>query len=74
MNNLGTSAAEDRRYDELRLERKELYFEAIPYLVQAIDIDSNNFQAAKTLSNIYSATGDDVNAKKYRELAESIEK
>ena len=71
MNNLGTSAADDRRYDELRLERKELYFEAIPYLEQAIGIDSNNFQAAKTLSNIYSATGDDVNAKKYRALAES---
>jgi tetratricopeptide (TPR) repeat protein len=64
MNNLGTSAADDRRYDELRLERKEIYFEAIPYLEQAIDIDSNNFQAARTLSNIYSATGDDVNAKK----------
>ena len=74
MNNLGTSAADDRRYDELRLERKELYFEAIPYLEQAIDIDSNNFQAARTLSNIYSATGDDVNAKKYRELADSMAK
>ena len=73
MNNLGTSAADDRRYDELRLERKELYFEAIPYLEQVIDIDSNNFQAARTLSNIYSATGDDVNAKKYRELANSLE-
>jgi tetratricopeptide (TPR) repeat protein len=73
MNNLGTSAADDRRYDELRLERKEIYFEAIPYLEQAIDIDSNNFQAARTLSNIYSATGDDVNAKKYRELANRLE-
>tara|TARA_Y100000385_G_scaffold171148_1_gene177300 strand:- start:603 stop:1853 length:1251 start_codon:yes stop_codon:yes gene_type:complete len=74
MNNLGTSSADNRRYDELRLERKEIYFEAIPYLEQAFDIDSNNFQAAKTLSNIYSATGDDVNAKKYRELAESVVK
>ena len=73
MNNLGTSAADDRRYDELRLERKELYFEAIPYLEQAIDIDSNNFQAARTLSNIYSATGDDAKAKEYRNLANSLE-
>ena len=73
MNNLGTSAADDRRYDELRLERKELYFEAIPYLEQAIDIDSNNFQAARTLSNIYSATGDDAKAKEYRDLANSLE-
>jgi len=74
MNNLGTSAADDRRYDELRLERKELYFEAIPYLKQAIDIDSNNFQAARTLSNIYSATGDDAKAKEYRDLANSLKK
>ena len=73
MNNLGTSAADDRRYDELRLERKELYFEAIPYLEQVIDIDSNNFQAARTLSNIYSATGDDAKAKEYRDLANSLE-
>ena len=73
MNNLGTSAADDRRYDELRLERKEIYFEAIPYLEQAIDIDSNNFQAARTLSNIYSATGDDAKAKEYRNLANSLE-
>ena len=72
MNNLGTSAADDLRYDELRLKRKKLYSQAIPYLERAITVDSNNFQAAKTLSNIYSATGDDVNAKKYRELAESI--
>ena len=73
MNNLGTSASDDRRYDELRLERKKLYFEAIPYLEQAIEIDSNNFQAARTLSNIYSATGDDAKAKEYRDLANSLE-
>ena len=64
MNNLGNSAADDRRYDLLRAKRKDLYFEAIPYLEQAIGIDSSNYQAAKTLSNIYSATGDDINAKK----------
>jgi tetratricopeptide (TPR) repeat protein len=73
MNNLGTSAADDRRYDELRLERKELYFEAIPYLEQAIGIDSNNFQAAKTLSNIYSATGNDAKAKEYKDMADRLQ-
>ena len=72
MNNLGNSAADDRRYDLLRAKRKDLYFEAIPYLEQAIAIDSNNYQAAKTLSNIYSATGDDINAKKYREISDGL--
>ncbi|MEC8536870.1 MAG: tetratricopeptide repeat protein, partial [Bacteroidota bacterium] len=72
MNNLGNSAADDRRYDLLRAKRKDLYFEAIPYLEQAIGIDSSNYQAAKTLSNIYSATGDDINAKKYREISDGL--
>lgn len=73
MNNLGTSAADDRRYDELREERKQLYYEAIPYLEKALVSDSSNVQAAKTLSNIFSATGDDAKAKEYRDLANSLE-
>ena len=73
MNNLGTSAADDRRYDELRAERNQLYLDAIPYLENALRADSNNFQAAKTLSNIFSATGNDAKAKEYKELADSLE-
>ena len=73
MNNLGTSAADDRRYDELREERKQLYYEAIPYLEKALVSDPSNIQAAKTLSNIFSATGDDAKAKEYRDLANSLE-
>jgi len=73
MNNLGTSAADDRRYDELREERNQLYLDAIPYLENALKADPNNFQAAKTLSNIFSANGDDANAKKYKEMADSLE-
>ena len=73
MNNLGTSAADDRRYDELREERKQLYYEAIPYLEKALVADPSNIQAAKTLSNIFSATGDDAKAKEYRDFANSLE-
>lgn len=72
MNNLGNSAADDRRYDELRAKRNQLYLQAIPYLESALEIDGSNFQAAKTLSNIFSATGDDANAKKYKKLADSL--
>jgi tetratricopeptide (TPR) repeat protein len=72
MNNLGTSAADDRRYNQLRDERNNLYIDAIPYLEEALKIDPSNFNAAKTLSNIFSATGDDVNAKKYRDIADSL--
>lgn len=73
MNNLGTSAADDRRYDELREERNQLYLDAIPYLEQALAADPANFQAAKTLSNIFSATGNDAKAKEYKDMADRLQ-
>ncbi len=70
---LGSSAADDRKYDQFKAERNQLYLDAIPYLENAIGIDSTNFQAAKTLSNIYSATGDSEKYKEFKALAESLE-
>ena len=58
MNGLGTSKADDKRYDELREERQNLYKEAVPYLTKALDINSKNINAAKTLMNIYSILGE----------------
>ncbi len=58
MNNLGTSAADDKKYDELKAKRQQVYKDAIPYLKAALETDPNNLQAAKTLMNIYSAVGD----------------
>jgi tetratricopeptide (TPR) repeat protein len=58
MNGLGTSKKDDLRYDELRIMRQDVYKEAIPYLVKAIEIDPKNLSAVKTLHNIYGVTGD----------------
>ena len=58
MNGLGTSKADDKRYDELREERQNLYKEAVPYLTKALDINPKNINAAKTLMNIYSILGE----------------
>ena len=73
MNNLGSSAADDRKYDELKAKRNQLYTDAIPYLESAISIDKSNYQAAKTLSNIYSAVGNTAKYKEYKELADTLE-
>ena len=59
MNGLGSSKKDDLRYDELKEMRQQVYKDAIPYLEDALNTDDNNIQAAKTLMNIYSATGDD---------------
>ena len=40
MNSLGSSAADDRKYDELKAKRNQLYLDAIPYLESAFGIDS----------------------------------
>ncbi|WP_166961486.1 tetratricopeptide repeat protein [Yeosuana marina] len=73
MNSLGTSKADNLRYDELREKRQGLYEEAVPYLEKALDIDSKNLSAAKTLMNIYSVTGETAKYKTMKAKVESIE-
>ena len=63
MNGLGSSAADDKRYDELKNARQQLYKDAIPYLTAILEVDPNNLSAAKTLMNIYSAIDDMPNFK-----------
>lgn len=70
MNGLGTSKADDKRYDELREERQSIYKEAVPYLSKALEIDSKNISAAKTLMNIYSILGE---TDKYNDLKANVE-
>ena len=73
MNALGSSAADDRKYDELKAKRNQLYLDAIPYLESAFGIDSGNYQAAKTLANIYSAVGDTDKFKEFKAISDALE-
>lgn len=73
MNGLGTSSADNKRYDELRDKRQELYKDAIPYLNQALEIAPKNINAAKTLMNIYSILGETDKYKAMKEKVEAIE-
>lgn len=73
MNSLGSSAADDRKYDELKAKRNQLYLDAIPYLESAFGIDPSNYQAARTLANIYSAVGDSDKYKEYKAISDILE-
>lgn len=73
MNTLGSSAADDRKYDELKIKRQEVYKSAIPYLLAALETEPNNIQAAKTLMNIYSAIGETAKYKALKEKVDIIE-
>ena len=70
MNGLGTSKADNKRYDELREQRQGLYREAIPYLTKALEINSKSLSAAKTLMNIYSILGE---TDKYKSMKEKVD-
>ena len=59
MNGLGTSAADDRRYEELKTKRKELYLEVLPLLESAIKTKTDNLELVRTLMNLYSQLGQD---------------
>ena len=73
MNKLGNSAADNRRYDELKDKRSELYRSAVPYLQKALELKKNNIDAARTLMNIYSALGETDKFKEMRTKVEEME-
>ena len=72
MNGLGNSAADNKRYDELKERRKGVYQEAIPYLSKVLEVEPDNVQVARTLMNIYSAIGDTTNQKKLQALVAAL--
>lgn len=73
MNALGSSAADNKKYDELKAQRTKLYEDAIPYLETTLKLRPTDLQAAKTLVNIYSAIGDTAKHKEMKAKVEALE-
>lgn len=69
MNSLGNSAADNKRYDELKQEREELYHSAVPYLEKLLTINPSNIDAVRTLMNIYGTLGEQD---KFMEMKEKL--
>lgn len=65
MNSLGNTAADNKRYDELKKERQRIQSETLPYLERAYKINANNAEVVRTLMNIYGQLGNDA---KYQEM------
>ena len=57
MNSLGMSNDDNYRYIQLKMDRHNVYTEALPYLERIIELQPKNLDVAKTLMNIYSNTG-----------------
>jgi len=69
MNSLGTSRADNLKYDKLKESRENLYKQTIPILKDLIDIN-NNIEAIRTLMNIYGTLGDNEGFMKMKALVE----
>ncbi|MGJ8593831.1 MAG: tetratricopeptide repeat protein [Aquaticitalea sp.] len=70
MNALGTSSADNKKYDQYKEQRTQLYKEAIPYLETTLKIRPKNIEAAKTLMNIYSSLGETA---KFKEMKAKVD-
>ena len=73
MNKLGTSSADDKKYNELKESRTQLYKDAIPYLETAFKNEPKNLSAARTLMNIYSQIDDQPNFKLMQAKVDALE-
>ena len=69
MNSLGTSRADNLKYDKLKESRENLYKQTIPILKDLIDIN-NNIEAIRTLMNIYGTIGDNTGYMEMKNLLE----
>ncbi|WGF91954.1 tetratricopeptide repeat protein [Aequorivita marisscotiae] len=73
MNSLGNSAADNKRYDELKKIRENSYKDALPYLEKANAINPSNQNVLKYLMNIYSQIGEDAKYKAVKAKLEALE-
>lgn len=62
MNELGMSEEDNKRYEELGEERKEIYKQAVPHLEKVIEADPDNVNAIRTAINIYNQLGEEEKA------------
>ena len=62
------------RYDELKSQKEELYIKAIQYIEKVLNIDSSNVSILKKMSQMLSALDRSEESKKYKDLADSLDK
>ena len=73
MNSLGTSAADNKKYDELGKERQEVYSEALPHLRAVLENNPDNIEAARTMMNIYYQLNEPDKAEEMKQRVADLE-
>lgn len=55
MNKLGTTPAENKKYEALKKQREDIMKSAIPYLEKVVQLNPSNEEAGRTLLGVYRA-------------------
>ena len=72
MNSLGTSRADNVRYDELKELRENLYLQCVPILKQLVDLNQN-IEGVRTLMNIFGTLGDNQGYMEMKNLLDQLD-
>ena len=72
MNNLGTSKADQQRYDQLNTEINDLFAEALPYFEKAETMDPDDRNTLIALKEIYARQNDFEKSNAYKDRLESL--
>ena len=73
MNSLGTSKKDNLRYDELKIEREDLYRDCVPLLEELLKVSPTNIDALNTLKNIYGVLGNNEAFMKIKAKIEELQ-
>lgn len=73
MNALGTSKADNAKYDALKIDRENVYREAMPYLEKALQAREDYLDVARSLQGIYYQLGMDSKADAMKVRIEAME-
>jgi len=73
MNSLGTSRADNDKYEALKSKRKDVYKEAVPYLEKALVAKPDYLDVAKSLYGIYEQLGETSKADAMKATIEKLE-
>lgn len=74
MDKLGNSAADNKKYNDLKIKKNKLLEEALPTLQSALKYEPDNLEILKILANIYTTLGMENEYKAVKEKISKLEK
>ena len=72
MNNLGSSSSDQKKYNNYKKKRDNLYNQSIPHLEECVRIQTKNITILNVLKEIYYKVGDVKNMRRIKAIVDSL--